>query len=267
MQNLVNYQNYSDYLREFVHEQKRGYSGKLAKAADLHPTVLSQILSGMRDLNLDQAYKVSTFIAHNDLERELFLLLVQKRRAGHFELENYFNEKIKETKEKFKDLKEILPDEIELTKEDQSVLYSNWFYVGIRILSAIDDFQTIEAIADKFHLERNKVSDIVNFLSSKGLVIKDGEEIRIGPNRTHLDKNSPFIYNHHSNWRLKAIEQYSKYTDEDLSFTGPMAINKKDADKIRAVLVNTIKKVGDEVGKSKNVDGMFCFSMDWFQIK
>lgn len=84
-------------------------------------------------------------------------------------------------------------------------------------------------------------------------------------NRTHLEKTSPFLKQHHANWRIKSIQKKDNSQIEDLSFTAPLSLSKKDFNYIREEMVHLIKKVSDTVAAT-GPEEIYCFNLDFFKI-
>ena len=105
--------------------------------------------------------------------------MVQKARSGHHKLSEYYSEKLEELREKSKELKNVLPQDKEMSEEDKARFYSNWYYSGIRLLSGIKGQQEISKIAERFNLPTELVTEVVDFLVDKGLCKQENDLIKM----------------------------------------------------------------------------------------
>ena len=93
---IFDYQNYKQFVNEWIALQKGGGHGQLRQLSlhlGINSVVMSQVFRGERDLTLEQALGVSEYIGFTEMERDYFLLLVQKERAGNHQLKAIFQQK------------------------------------------------------------------------------------------------------------------------------------------------------------------------------
>ena len=109
------------------------------------------------------------------------------------------------------------------------------------------------------------IQDVLNFLVEKGLCRYNGKEYLLGPALTHLEASSRFISRNHVNWRLRVIENHPRLDDDDLIFTAPLTISRKDSLKVREQLVRFVKELGDLVTNSPG-EKLQCLNIDWVEI-
>jgi hypothetical protein len=93
----------------------------------------------------------------------------------------------------------------------------------------------------------------------------DGERFKIGPRRTHLDRNSPLRSRHHMNWRMKAMEKMSKNADEEFFFSAPMRIDQVTYEKISELLQSLVKDVNNKIDEAQD-EQVACLNIDWFKF-
>jgi hypothetical protein len=106
---------------------------------------------------------------------------------------------------------------------------------------------------------------MLDFLVNCGLCTRDGNFVKIGRRRTHLQDQSTLRVRHHTNWHLKAIDQMSKRSDDDLFFTAPMRIDEHTFLKIKAELKELIVTINKEVDRAGDTT-LVCFNIDWFKF-
>ncbi len=267
--NLLEYDNYKIFINDLLKSMDnagRGQFQKMAKYLGVHSTLMSQVFKAQKELNHEQGLKLAQYFSMSSFEQEYFLILISLARAGTTSLKEFYEEKRLGLTKHANELSNILPKALEISESDKSLFYSKWYYSAVRLATTIPSINTIDEIATYLDLPRNKVQEIMDFLFKTGLCERDGEKLISSAKRTHLKRRSPQISSHHNNWRLRAMEQYTKYDDDDLSFTGPMTIATKDANRIREILVESIEKANDVITDS-NSEEIFCLCIDWFRFK
>ncbi len=173
---LYSFSNYKEFTLKWIKSQpKKGYGQlrKLAQHLDINAVIVTQVFNGPRNLSVEQAFDATSFFGLNELESDYYLLLVQHERAGNYRLQDNFAKKIKELKTKATKIKSRLPkNKQELSFETKALFYSDWFYSGIRLITAIDGFNSPEAIANYFYLPVRKVREVLDFLTENNLCIE-----------------------------------------------------------------------------------------------
>jgi uncharacterized protein (TIGR02147 family) len=270
MNTLFESKSYQEYLKSWLKAQPnrgRGLKSELARAAGCQLTYVSRVFAGVAQLSLEQAEAVSRFLGHTDEEADYFLLLIQHARAGNPRLRSYFGKKLTGAREKRLVLKERFKVKAALTSEYQGTYYSQWFYAAIHLLLSIPATQSREAIAKYLGLPLRTVSQIVDFLVSTGLAQEEKGRLQIGTSRIHVGHDSPWVAKHHINWRLQAIQAMEKagVGSQDLHYTSIVSVSREDAQKIKAVLVDTLEKFNETVRLSAEETAQ-CLVVDFFGI-
>lgn len=266
---IYEYANYKAFLRDLIRRfprRGRGQSRQLAEHLGVAPIVVSQVLARDRHFTVDQILKVSEFFGLDEKSSEYLILLVSRDRAETKSLKSFYTKKLEALKKETLDIKNLVQGRDALTEAEKGVFYSNWIYTGVVILTSIDGYQTVEAIADYYGLSRAKVGEIVEFLVSCGLVLRD-EKGRLSPGRssTHIDAKHPLVNNHRRNWRDKAREKFLESADDDYFYSSPMSLSRRDADSLKKELLNLIKTFSNQVADSKSEVAM-CLNIDWFKF-
>lgn len=265
---VFDYTDYKKFTNDFIKlraHNGRGQYLKLSKVLSVHTTMISHIFKGDKDLTPEHAVKVCSFLGLNELEREYFMTLVQRARAGSSELRTFYNKQIDGLMERSKKVGERLQTKHKLSESDKAMFYSSWFYSAIRILTSIPAYQSKDKILNIINLPNETTSNAIEFLLKTGLCVMDGEKLKNGPAHTHVDQNSPLVYKHHLNWRLKAFERHERLLPEELMFTAPLSIGQKDIEKVRSKILNFIQEVKAIVDET-DPDKMCCLNIDWFKI-
>lgn len=260
--------NYKEALKKLIENytgEKRGLQTRLAVAIGCQQAYISRVLSDKADFNQEQAFAVSHFFDLDQLEKKYFFLLVNYNRAGTAELKKYYKYQIDEIISQKMTLSSRINKGITINDQIRSIYYSDWIYVAVHMLTSIADFQTVHSIATRLNYSQEKLLEVLNFLIESGLVKKERNLYKYIPGNLHLESNSPFIKNHHSNWRLKSIEDVSRGNSKSLHYSSVVSCSERDFQKIQDLMVSTIKKIREIVKDSKD-EKVFCYSLDGFSI-
>lgn len=261
----------SDY-RQFIRQTVQGFPhggrgewARLAEHLNVNATMISQVLSGAKDFSIEQAQKVGLFFGLQKMELDYFILLVQIERAGTHELKTYYKEKQNELKKSALQMANRIPITRPLTDLERSIFYSSKFYSAIHLYCSLDEGATVESLGQRFKLSRNRILEILQFLVSTQLCRHSDGRYFMDRQSTHVEKGSPFLLKHHSNWRLEAAQKSEQLTDEELMFTANVSLSKEDFALIRETMVNTIQKVLAKV-KDSPAEEIANLNIDFFWI-
>lgn len=244
----------------------RGQARKLAAHLKVHPVVISQVLSGTRDLTHEQSLETAEHFGLDTRATEFFSIMVLKARAGTKKLEAHLEAKLEVLRKDARAMKSRVPDHKKLSDEDMAIFYSNWFYSGVRLITSIKGYNDIDSIAQYFQLSRAKVSEVMNYLVSRGLCVETSQgHYTMGPTYTFIEATSPFINNLHRNWRVKALEQMPKRKENDFFFSGPCTISAKDKIAFREELVKFVADFMKRAPTNK-AEQLSCLNIDWFDF-
>lgn len=213
----------------------------------------------------EQAEAIARFIGLNEAELDYFLTLILKERAGTTHLKNFYLNAIKEKQHAHSNLRSRVKIKESLSVEDQAHYYSKWYIGAIHMLVTIPQYRTVDAIAKYLNLPIKKVREAVEFLNSRSILeLVKNEYIVKGP-FLHLEKGSPLLISHHTNWRLQAIQSMSNEKEFDLHFSSCFTLSEDDLKKIRTKLSSYIEELS-EVIKPSNEEKIYCLNMDYFEI-
>ncbi|MDD4974826.1 MAG: TIGR02147 family protein [Bacteriovorax sp.] len=264
---LFDYHDYKKYVNEWIEIQPKNGHGQLRKISQhlgINSVVMSQVFRGERDLTIEQALSVTQFIGLTTLERDYFLLLVQRARAGTNDLRKVFTKQLDDMKVASQALKNRIKHEA-FTDEDRATFYSHWYFSAIRLGVSIPEHNQLTKIADHLNLERSLVAKVVEFLLKNKLIVEKKNKLDMGPQVTHVGHDSPFVNRHHSNWRLQGLQAMENPREQNLFYTGPMAISHKACEEIRKNLIDTIEKTTKKASQSES-EILYCLNIDWFKI-
>lgn len=263
---FIDYKKFAKKSFEKMPKRGHGQLGKLAKYMNVHSTFISQVFNGDKALNPEQGLLVAEFLGLNPLETQYLIKLIQKDRAGSEKYKNILQKEINELQDKARKISNRLTEVRSLRDEQKAIFYSDWYYSAIRLQVDIDGYQDLESISNHFGLPRQLAGEILDFLQSANLVERDGEKLKVGPSRTHLEPDSPFIKLHHLNWRQKALENIKSADISKLHYSAPMTLSKSDYEVVRKKIVKLIEEIGRVVDPSPPEE-LVCLNIDWFKVK
>lgn len=267
--NLFDTIDYKSWVNSHIQSLPKGGRGQYKQMADymsVNPTIVTQVFNGDRELTPEQGVLLADFFALSKLETRYFLLLVNYARAGTHLYKKKIFEEIGEVKEQAREIKNRVQQDQVLTEEAKAILYSNWYYLAIWSLSAIPDFQNIEAITERLKITKKKAREALEFLKKYGLV-KEGEngQLKNGPTLVHLESTSSQIPRHHQNWRLQAFKRYENAQPTDAFYTAPITLSEKDAIIIRENFLKFVSQSIDIIKDSPS-EKLYCLCMDLFEV-
>ena len=133
-------------------------------------------------------------------------------------------------------------------------------------MSAIEELNNKEAIAQRLGISLDQVSEAVDFLAEIGLIRENSGRLEMMGQHIHISADSPLVRRHHLNWRTLAMNKIDKISMTDsLFFTGPVVVSRTDAEKIKEALLKTLDSFRKISGPSE-CESLFCLNIDWFEI-
>jgi uncharacterized protein (TIGR02147 family) len=265
---VFEFTDYKDFVLKklsLLPNKGHGQFSKIAKALNIHTSLVSQIFQGDKNLSFEQACDLCSFFGFTELESDYLVALVLKARAGSIKARLKCDRDLAQLKEKSQSLKNRISKDITLSDADNAMFFSHWYYSAIKIIVSIPGKSIPEQIAREFNISLVQVNKVLEFLVQAGLLHHDGKKYSQGPSKLHLDTDSPFVSRHHLNWRVKAIEKIGQFKDDDFCFTMPANISLKDAKKIRQSLIELVSQSVSTIDNSK-VEAMYCLNIDWFKM-
>lgn len=265
---VFTYTSFSDFLVHEIEKNtdlKRGEKKLIAEALNIHPTLLSQILSGVRVFTEEQVFMLCEYFGFSELETDYVFILHQIANTQNKKYKERLHRKRDGLKNRSLQLSERVEKDKVLTNEEKSIFYSSWQYSAIRIFSSLEGGKTRDEIAERFNFDKKQVGEILEFLVGAGLCRLEKGRYLHQVSRTHLEKSSPHYKQHHSNWRIKSIQRLDNALDEDLTFTAPLSMGKKDFEKLREEMVQMIKRISAVVAET-DPEEIYCLNLDFFKI-
>jgi hypothetical protein len=109
------------------------------------------------------------------------------------------------------------------------------------------------------------VGKVLHFLEENGLVRKEGDRYLPTQTWVRIDKNSPLIVKHHTNWRQKAIQNLEQEAQGDLHYSGVFSIDAATAYRIKDNFLETIKTQAKLCEAAKEED-LYIIGVDFFSL-
>ncbi len=264
---IFKYHSFRKFLKSVQDElpkKGRGTITQWASVIQSTPTLMSQILMGNKSMSLEMVDRLSAHLQLSEKEKDYFILLVEFDRAGTKSLKDYFLKKITLMQDESRYLKNQIKDIVELPAEVKAIYYSQWVYVGIRNLVACTKIANIESISEELNLPRETIANVIDFLVKHQLIIPAKQGWAPGPQSTFIPADSPLVYKHHQNWRLKGIQQMDLQSKDDLFYTSPMSLSEELAKDLRSRIVKVIQDFQKDIGPSES-EVVRCLNIDWFE--
>lgn len=268
MVKVFEYTDYKLFLASIEEERasfQRGFRSRLAEVLGCQNAYISQILNTHANFSLEQAIKIAEFLQLNEFETRYFMLIVELARAGTSALKEYFSKDVEVLRAKHLSIKERVPNAKNLTLENQSQYYSSWLYPTVHMLITIPNYRTIPMIAAALRIEDQIVNEVVLFLISSGLVVEIKGQLMPGPTQIHLGKDSPHIRQHHSNWRIAAIQSLTSKSDSSVHYSTVSSLSYDDAEKLKSRLVRVIQEYVEVIQSSKE-ETLYNFNLDFYGL-
>lgn len=265
---VFEFKSYKSYLEAKTGEPgtRKGLKASLAKAADCQPTYISQVLHGKAHLSLEQAEKLNRHFSHSKEERQFFLLLVQKERAGTTSLRDHFDEGIRELLDRRLVLTKRLGAKVVLDQLSQSTYYSSWIFAAVHIALTIPELRTREALSNHLAVPIAKITETLEFLISVNLALQVGSEFHVGESQIRLGNDSKNILKHHSNWRIQALESFDRESLTDFHYSGVVSLSTADVIRVKNLFLEVVKD-SQAIVKDSKEEALYSIGIDFFTLK
>jgi uncharacterized protein (TIGR02147 family) len=266
---IFDYDDYKKWVRDSISNMPKDGRGQLKKIADhlgTSPTIVTQVFGGNRELTPEQALLLADFFALSKIETRFLILLVHFSRAGTYRYRQNLKEEIDEMRIKSREISNRVKQNYSLNEEAKSVFYSNWYFLAIWSLTAIEGFNNLDKISTRLGLNKKKAREAIDFLLKYSLIIEDDKQnLQIGPTLIHLESGSPQIPRHHQNWRLQAFTKYENPKNDNASYTAAVTLSTED---VKVIRENLLKFISENVNiiKNSSSEKLYCLCLDWFEV-
>ncbi|MGK5084952.1 TIGR02147 family protein [Bdellovibrionota bacterium FG-1] len=263
---VFDYSDYKAFLTELGDSRPRGFRKALAEATHCQTAYISQVLNGDYHLSLEQGEAATQFLDLSRDEARCFVLLVEIQRAGTPSLKRFFEEQLRELRERYYLIKERIGVSNVLSEDNQGVYYSSWHYAAVHMAVTIPRLRTRTALGRSLRISPRKLGEILDFLCGVGLLVKEGEKYAPGSTQLHLPKDSSSIHRHHANWRQQAMTQmHSDHAEEDLHYSSVSSLSAADAQKIKTLLTQSLSDAV-QIIKDSPEEQLVGINIDLFRV-
>ncbi len=266
---IFKFRDYKEYLHSLEEDQGRGFRARIARKLNCQSAYISQVLGSEAHFTLEHADLLNQLLGHSEVQAQYLLLLVQYSRAGSMSLRKHFLKQIEDEQHKRSRLKERLQIS-GVDDHHQSLYYSSWKYPAIHVAISLPDYKSPNTISEALGISLSEVRSILEHLIEMRLIVEDDGWYSISKHRVHLADNSPFISQHHSHWRYKALESLNHSRPEDqprrLHYSSVVTLSKTDIDLIREHLVKQIESTKSIIRGSEEEE-IYGFNLDFYPVE
>lgn len=260
------YRDYKQFLRDRLEQSnERGPKARLASFIGCQLPYVSQVLNGNAHFSLEQAEACCRFLALVSNETNYFLNLVALARAGTSELKSIYKKQLDDILTKENRIAQRLNLKSELTDEDMATYYSSWEYAAVHIASSLMSVRSKEDIAKYLQIPLGRIVEIMEFLEGLRLVVKQKNKYQLGPQRLHVGPQSPFMKQHLTNWRVRAIQALDHIQKDEMHYSSVVSCSEEDISFLREEFLSAIEKVRKRVKDSKE-ESLVSYSVDVFRV-
>lgn len=259
------FDDYKDFLRSSIAENKqRGAQSLLADAAGCQRAFISQVLNSHIHLTMDHAAGIASYLNFSELETDYFVELVAMARAATESMRKLIFRRLKDLRRRRADLTEKFSKAS--SGDLHTLYYSSWHWMAIHVLTSITQFQTASAISEHLGIPLVKTEEILSGLLKMGILEKS-KSGRWSPTAKDifLSRSSPMTFTNHWNWRLKALENIQAGDQDSLHYTAVVALSRKDAEKIKTMLVEFIETSRKIIAPSPE-EKLIALALDFFRV-
>lgn len=269
MEKVFSFNNYKEYITYQIdaHSSIRGYRSRLAEAAGIQRTYLSQALHGHVELTPEHAMALAEFWNMKKEETDYFLLLLHYSRAGTPKLREHILHQMKSLKAQHEDLEKQLNSPKISNLNHEVLYYSNWIWTALHAIVSLSEFPTPSKIAKATGLPVKLILTYLKELQRMGLVNQTRGQWQSTQKKLHLSKRSASVWNHHYNWRAQALENAKKNenAESSLHYTSLHMLSLKDFQHLQKKIHNFLLEVQELVDPSPEED-VVCLNIDLFSI-
>ena len=241
----------------------KGERWQLAQALRAHPSLITQILKGKRDLTLEQAFLACAHFAIPEVETEYFVDLVQWERAGNPKYKAWLASKLKRARGNRP--RAGLDGAAPLSDHERAIFYSAWYYSAIHLTTALPGPWTVKKLSERLRLPGETVRDVLGFLVSAGLCTVEKGLYRVGLQKTVIQDPSTHLDRFLTNWRLRGIEKIPSSARPQIFHSQQLCLSAENAGRVRELLLNITAELGGLMKASVSPDAVYCLNIDWFQ--
>jgi uncharacterized protein (TIGR02147 family) len=257
---VFDFNDYKAFLGAVLEEnrKRRGYQGKLAAASGCKTSYLSLVARGHVHFTPDHAAAACSFWGFSELESDYFMTLVHLARAGTPLLKEQLEKQLSKLRRRWQKLDQrITGERSELTLEQSIRYYSHWSFPALHTSLGVPELRTTEALARKFSIPEGEIRSILHELAGMGLIESRGNGWIKRSTNLHLAGDSPLARLGPTLWREQMCARRARSSEKELTYTGFHSVSRKDFERIRQHLIETIREIRHWIETSPDEDVLF----------
>lgn len=265
-QSVFEARDYKAYLSALAEARPRGFRKSLAEATGCQTAYITHVLNSSGHFSLEQAEAASRFLGFTREETRYWLALVEYNRAGTPTLRRVLSEQLTELRERHLLLRKKVGIQATLSRENQAIYYGSWHYAAVHMAITVPALQSRAALARSLRVPPRKLAQVLEFLISVGLVVQQGDRLTTGKTLLHLEKDSPSIFKHHANWRIRALDAlHDDSGEEAVHYSSVVTLSAEDAQKLRALIS---RHLGEWIHlvKDSREERVYGLGLDFFRV-
>jgi uncharacterized protein (TIGR02147 family) len=275
---IFSYKDYRSYLQDFVKARTEFSQKDIAAAMSISPSLLSQVLTGDRELNSDQAYRFASWSSLNFAETSYFLLMLDHHRAATAELKRFFEERLVRAAEEYRNNERVRLDlkKTGWTQDFMTLFYSSWHSVAVYCLLGLKKTWSLGELSERLLLEEFRIQQIMAFFLRYDIVEKTDESTYTLKQTNYSivagieeDFYRSVAIHNCKNLRAKAMDTFEKHQfikDFDSTFlTITALISETDFQEFRSKLKDLVADFHQKIAKEK-FEQVACLNIDFFKI-
>lgn len=264
---IFDFNEYKDYIRFRIHspENARGYSASLARAAGIHGSFLSKVLSTHVHLTPDQGADFCAFWNLKDDETAYFLGLLNLARSSSKNLQSLIKKDLKTLKKKRDLLSQRFARSEAVESGNTGRYYSSWYFICIHMLLEIPQYRTPLQIAKRLGLSIDAVNTALAALAEMGLAEENAGQWKSKKSDLHLDRDSVWATVHYSSWLNRTILKLQEGGPREVTFSSVLTVTKKTAEEIKRLLISDLEEIRTKVIHSASEE-LYYLGINFYQV-
>ena len=259
--------NYKAFIAQAL--KSRGVEGhgerrRLAAAIDCQDSYVSLVLAGDRHFSIEQTEAAARYLLLNDEETEMLILMVMAERAGTVKAASYFKKKCAEKRKEHLNLRSRVKISEELSDVSKMVYYSDALYAKVHMYLTIPKARTVDHLAEHFLISPIRMSEVCRFLVAQGLIAERSGKYSGANKFLFLDRTSPFLGQHHSNFRLDAIRCIQEKVMEGVHLSMTATLSEEDMLTLRQRIAGFISELSATIKESPE-EMLVVLNLDFYE--
>ena len=269
MATVFEYTSYKKFLKDLVANRGRGAIGEFSLACGCDRTYFSQVLGGKAQLTFDHALGLAEEININESEKNYFLMMVLRDRAGSPKAREILDKRMSKLEKDHLILSKQIKSKdspAEASNKNKIHYYSSYLFSATHILASIEEYQTLAKIAARLRVDERTAKHFLDQLVEMGFVKKQGDRYLHAGGNLHISSDSPLNIVNHVNYRTKVVSKLTTIgVGEDVHYSSSFSISKKDWSKLRSQIMKFIEEHRATVHTSGSEEA-YCMALDLFRL-